>query len=404
VKRSRRIAAAATLIGLLVAILAPTAGAAESAFLQLGKESAAEKLASESTLRLTDLPAGFVLGGETACGLLRDPSENEGIYERREHLPPTPSEAFVNADRPGFCFAEYRRLYRAAGTGRTPLTLSSFALVAPSAKAASEGLTLGAELFEYTLGVGGFTAGGPAPAVGEEARLFRTNRVEFRDLFNLPGTLVLWRQGAVIAGVFATSTKEAVSDAVASAYAARQQTVVTAPRPYPATEAGDRATYLGNPNLSVPVYWLGPKFQLKGSPTSYFESAFGSEELGEQLPGQELSVRYSDGPFLDTWTPRGWERFSRTELGRRGWSQPCTHAESIKLPEGFAVIYASYRKDETTCPSTPPRHFSAHIFLPGAVIAIGEAPNRYSQGFGAGSFESWRGMKAIARALRRYRG
>jgi hypothetical protein len=403
-ERSRRFATALVLLALSAALLAPAAGAFESPFLRNGHESAAERLASESTLRLTDLPAGFVLGGETECGYLRDPSEYEGIYERREHLPPTPAEAFVATSKPGFCFAEYRRLYRAPGSGRTPLTLSSFALVAPSAKAASEGLALGAELFEYTLGVGGFTAGGPAPAVGEEGRLFRTDRVGFRDLFNLPGTLVLWRQGAVLAGVFATSTKEALSDAMASEYAARQQAVVTAPRPYPAAEADDRATYLGNPNLSVPVYWLGTKFELKGSPTSYFESAYGSEELGEQLPGQELTVRYSDGPFLDTWTPRGWAKFSRTELGRRGWSWPCTHAESIKLPEGHAVIYASYRKDEPTCPSTPPRHFSAHVFLPGIVIAIGEAPDRYSQGFGAGSFESWRDLKAIARSLHRYRG
>lgn len=225
----------------------------------------------------------------------------------------------------------------------------------------------------------------------------------FRDLFNLPGTLVLWRQGSVLAGVFATSPKEAVSDALASEYAARQQSVVTAPRPYPAAEADDDATYLDNPNLHVPVYWLGPKFERKGLPTSYFESAFGSGELAERLPGRELSVDYSDGPFLDTWTPGGWEKFSRTELGRREWSWHCTHAESIKLPGGYAVIYASYRKDEKICPSGPPRHFSAHVFLPGAVIAIGEPLNLYSQGFG-GAYESWRGLKAVARALYRYRG
>jgi hypothetical protein len=390
-ERSRGIAAALALAAVLLALLAPAAGAFESPFFHRGRETAAERVASESTLRLADLPAGFVLGGEAECGYLRDPSENEGIYERREHLPPTPSEAFVTATKPGVCFAEYRRLYRAPGTGRTPLTLSSFALVAPSPKAASEGLALGAELFEYTLEVGGFTAGGPAPAVGEEARLFRTNRVDFRDLFNLPGTLVLWRQGAVLAGVFATSTKEALSDAVASEYAARQQSVVTAPRPYPAAEADDDATYLGNPNLHVPVYWLGAKFEPKGLPTSYFENAFGSEELVEGPPGRELTVDYSDGPFLDTWTSRGWAKLSRTGPGRGGWSRPCTHVEAIKLPEGHAVIYA--RKDKKTCPSSTPRHFAAHVFLPGVVITIEP-----------GTYESWRGVKAIARGLRRYRG
>jgi hypothetical protein len=402
-KRSRAIAAVVAITGLCVAVLAPAAGAAEAPLFEPGYvESPAATLALESTLRLTDLPAGFVLGGEAFCGEPRDPKEDEDIYERQEHPPPTPAEAFIATTKAPLCTVEYRRLYRAAGTGSTPDLVQSFALATPNAQAAAKGLALGAELFEYTLAVGGFSAAGPAPAVGEGARLFHSDRARFRRLSNLPGTLLLWRQGAVIAGVFAVSMKSAVSDAAAAEYAARQQTYVAAPRPYLASEAEDVPVYLGNPTLRVPVYWLGESFEPKGLPPAYFEDAFGGEELILRIPGRELSVGYNNGRNLDTWTPSGWAKFSKTVLGRRQWSWRCTRSESIKLPHGHATIYAAYRQDYKTCPSSPPQHFSAHIFLPGAVIAVGEPLSRYSQGEFFG-YESWRGLKAIARSLRPYR-
>jgi hypothetical protein len=391
-------------VGLLVAILAPAAGAFESAFEQLGRGSAAEKIASESTLRLGDLPAGYVLAGEEAsCGLLRDASENYGLLEEEEHLPPNPSEAFVAANHPGFCFVDYQQLYRAAGTGATPLSLASFALVSPSPKAAVEGLTLGPEPFEHTLDVGDFTGAGPAPAIGEETRLFHTNRGQVGVLSNLPSTLVLWRQGATIGGVFATSMKTAVSDAAAAGYAARQQTYVAAPRPYLAREADDTATYLGNPNIKVPIYWLGPAFEPKGLPAASFVRALGSEELVQPVPSRKLLLQYSNFRLLSSWTPGGWAKFSQTPLGRRQWTWRCTRSESIALPHGHALIYASYKKDYGTCPTSPPRHFFAHVFLPGAVITLGESYSPHGQGEFSG-YESWRGMKTIARALHRYRG
>jgi hypothetical protein len=402
-ERSKVIAAIVALAGLCATLLAPAAGAAEPLFFGSGShETAAEKQASESILRVDDMPAGFVLGYEASCGVLRDASENEGIYEREEHLPPNPSEAFLAATKTGFCTAEYERLYRAAGTGATPMTLTSFAMVTPSAAAAAKGLSLGAEPFEYQLDVGDFAAAGQAPAVGEEARLFRSDRAWSRRLSGLLGSLLLWRQGAVIGGVFAVSMKSKVSDTAAAEYAARQQAYVTAPRPYLNSEAGTPATYLDNPNLKVPVYWLGSTFEPKGLESSYFERALGSEELTARLPGRELSVQYSDGPTLDTWTPSGWAKFSKTATGRRQWSWHCTRSESIHLPQGHAVIYAAYQKDYKTCPSSRPHHFSAHVFLPGVVIAIGEPYSRYSQGE-LSAYESRRALKAIARSLRRYR-
>jgi hypothetical protein len=38
------------------------------------------------------------------------------------------------------------------------------------------------------------------------------------------------------------------------------------------------------------------------------------------------------------------------------------------------------------------------------VIAIGEPLGLYSQGYGAGTYESWRGLTAVVKALRPYTG
>ena len=403
-KRSGEIAAVMVLLGLLAGLLASAAEAAEPLFVEATDPgSAIEVAAAGSTLRLADMPAGFVVEEEGAyCREAQTAREEEGIYEQEEHRAPTPAEAFVAATRTSICPVEYRRLYRAPGTGATPLTVTSFTLVTPSAKAAAEGLAIGPELFEYTLYVGGFEGSGAAPPVGEEARAFDTRRGHFRDLSNLPGTLILWRQGAAIGGVYVEAMKAGVADAAAASFAARQQAYVLAPRPYLLAEAEDIPTFLENPNLKVPIWWLGPTFEPKGFRSTFFLGAYGSEESGRPLPGLELSVDYFNFLKLDTWTRPGWAKFSRTPTGRRQWSWHCTRSRTLKLPHGHAVIYGSYRKDEATCPSRPPEHFSAHVFLPGIVIAIGEASNRYSGGEGDGLYESERGLEAIARSLRRY--
>ena len=121
------------------------------------------------------------------------------------------------------------------------------------------------------------------------------------------------------------------------------------------------------------------------------------------MPFRQLSVLYFNYLELDTWTRSGWAKFTKTAMGRLWWTWPCTRRRSLKLPVGHAVIYGTYRKKETTCPSRAPQHFSAHVFLPGVVIAIGEprAPSRFGEG--DGTFESWQGLESVIRGLRRYR-
>jgi hypothetical protein len=393
-KRSGKIAVLTALIGMAIALASPLAAGAETV-------SPAERLAQESVLRLPELPEGYVLG-EWFCGGPSVPSEDEGILEQEEEIPPTPYEAFVEKNHPTVCSFPYERLYRPPGSPAGPPVLHVFAMVTPSAAAATAGLGVGAELATSAFNLEGPDLVNPAPQVGEAARLFRVRSYRYWQRENLTGSAVLWRDGRILAGVFAAGGAPVANDRTANHYAAVQRAVIENPRPYVEAETEDIPTYLDNPNLGVPVYWLGKEFRSGPRSTSYFLGAY-PRGYYRMATEQRMTTQYNTEIWLDSWTPKGWRKFAKTEVGRRQWSWHCTRSRDVKLPHGHAVIYAAYRKDEATCPSSAPHHFIAHVFLPGAVVAIGQPLSRYSQGDLGPEFESFKAMENVVRGLRRWR-
>ncbi|MGH2938660.1 MAG: hypothetical protein ACRDPE_11130 [Solirubrobacterales bacterium] len=181
--------------------------------------------------------------------------------------------------------------------------------------------------------------------------------------------------------------------------------LVIAPGASAATTGGPQSAtaQLKNPDLGSPVYWLGRIFRHHdGSGPSTFLYALGRDELARPLPGQMSQIIYTPELILDTWKPEAWRRFARTTVGKALWTWRCTRSRSVQLPRGRAVIYASYRRDYSTCPTSRPRHYSAHVFLPGAVVAIGEATCATCLG-NAPAYESFGPIGTIARGLRRWR-
>jgi hypothetical protein len=394
VNRSGKITLLVATIGALLALAAPTFAAAEPL-------SPAERLAQESLLRLPELPAGYVLGA-WFCGGPSVPSEGEGIYEREEENPPTPYEAFVEKNHPTVCSFPYERLYRPAGSPAGPPVLQAFTMVTPNAAAAEAGLGVGAELASYAFDLEGPDLVGPAPQIGEAARLFRVRPYRYWQREDLTGSAVLWRDGRILGSVFAAGGAPVANDRTASHYAAVQQAVIENPRPYEEAEIEDIPTYLDNPNFGVPVYWLGKEFKSGPRSTSYFLDAY-PRGYYRMATEQQTTLHYNTEIWLDSWTPAGWRKFAKTEVGRRQTSWHCTRSRDVKLPDGHAVIFAAYRKDDATCPSFAPHHFIAHVFLPGAVVAIGQPLSRYSQGDLGSEFDSFKAMEKIVRGLRRRR-
>jgi hypothetical protein len=403
---------AAALAALLLALGTVLAGAPRAA---AEPPAPTERQALDSVLRLPELPTGYVLGPHY-CNKLRPSEEEAGgiiVEEEGPPRPPTPYEAFVAKTATNTCLFAYERLYRVAGVPAEPGAVFAFTLATPSVAAATEALADGRltmELGEDAVGDAAaereFRPAGPPPALGEGARRFRTDSFYFNEIEDTPGTMVIWRQGKLVAGILAGGSKPAVNDAAAARYGALQQKLIEAPRPYDEAEGEDIPTFLGNPNLGMPVYWLGKEFTpAAGSEAVPFVRADARERLEHPGADRQMSMKYGNELILDSWTPAGWRRFSHTKVARQ-WSPHCAGLQTVKVPEGHAVIATAYGKHRPHCPRFAPNQLLAHVFLPGAVIAIGEAlctasacesnvPPQFTYSLAT--------MKAIVRGLHRWR-
>lgn len=361
--------------------------------IDVGSAVAAEPLATKVLLRLDELPQGFVFEEGSYCEPVapRSGAERSALSEYAERV------------HPYGCHLRYSRLYRSAGAGLDPPVVGTAAVTTHSPAETVEAGPVAAELVEYLTTARNLSEVPALAHLGEETRVFRSSeRIHYRRE-SMPGITVLWRQGSVLASIYVGGWSYAEDEAAAVALAAQQQRHVEGPTPYLAPEADDVPAYFENPKLGLPVYWLGRVFRPgHGLLPSYFLGAYPRSYLGGGPPGFVQDVEYAPALYLDSWSPLGWAHFVKTPLGRRQWSWNCTRSHDLRIRNGHATIYAAYRTGHQVCPSFPPHHFSAHVYLPGVVIAIGEAPCGHCQG-GLVTYESWRGMEAVVRSLRRWR-
>jgi hypothetical protein len=356
--------------------------------------TAASPLAEKTLLRLDELPKGFVFDEDSYCEPVnpRPESRKRALAEYDEQF------------HPYSCHLSYTRLYRLPGEGLDPPIVATGTVTTTSPANTAASAPVAAELIEYLNGSRELTEVPATEALGEETRVFDSGeRVRFRRE-EMEGVTILWRDGRVLAATYVGGWSYSKDQAAAFALAAKQQRHVEDPKPYLAAESNDVPAYFGNPALQLPVYWLGRIFRPgHGLPRSYFWGAYPRSHFGGGgPPGFEQDVEYAPALYLDSWSPGGWARFVKTTLGRRQWSWRCTRSHTVRLPNGHATIYAAYRTGYAVCPSFPPHHFSAHVYLPGVVIAIGEATCGHCQGE-LNTYESWRGMEAVVRSLRRWR-
>ena len=237
----------------------------------------------------------------------------------------------------------------------------------------------------------------PAPeTIGEETRLFHIPDFAIFGDENPQGSLIGWRSGNTLAAIFVQGGDEATNDREAVELARVQQQRIENPTPYTAAERYDHEAGLEDPAIRVPIYWLGRTWT---STRLIGGGAVGT--LVDGLPGQKLGLYYSEDIRLATWTPAGWERFSKTRQGRQmiGWH--CTKAKEVRLDEGSATIYAAYAKDFKTCPRTAPSRYFAVAKLGDAVVAVDFLSCRYCNPIDYDTVYNTRpGMRAIVKGLR----
>lgn len=379
-------------IAVLVAALSATFATAPA--LGSSQEAIRETKTLQMMLRLNQLPPGFVFDENSFCADVRA-EEIEG---------PEPGlAAYAGRYHPYTCSFEHERLYPVDGQEYDPAVVLASVIVNPSLAAVAAGRRAAPELLAYLTQDTGFHEVPTSARIGDGTRLFHTGLAQIRKRWHEPGSAIVWNAGTTTGVVFVAGEEFAELDRAATHFAELQQAHIAAPTPYLLSEGEDVPVFLSNPNLRVPVYWLGRTFKRPGQRTSFFISAHGRREMEGGLSGKQLEVAYAPYLFLDSWTRSGWQRFVQTRVGSRQWSWRCTRSRTVDLPNGHATIYASYRTGYPVCPKFPPHHFSAHVFLPGVVIAIGEAQCGTCQS-GGSVYQSFRGMEAVVRGLRRWTG
>jgi hypothetical protein len=361
----------------LILLAAPAAGAASkpSAKLRAGAE--------ETVLRLHDLPPGYRVSGDSGC-VAFGPT---GFRKLRTY------DRWAIENRPEGCEFEYERRFRVPGDAPAPPRVKGETINTPSDKAAEKGFPI---LFRLILRLTNWESRGTVslgPA-GPTANLFHTD--DF-DAGNSPGSLLIWRQGKLLAALEAGGLKTEDNDSAALYYAQIQQRRLEFPAPYTEAERDDTEVMLDDPGLKLPVYWLGRTFEPEGGPSAELQTATVVERGG--LPGAKLELRY-DGFNLETWTRPSWRLFQDSILGKLN-RPPCTRTYAFEWEQGHAIISAGYRRRtfDEGCPDYPPTRYWAVAHVGGVVIGVNQTTCRcLSPGFGPFS-ESLRGMKTVLRGL-----
>lgn len=337
--------------------------------------------AEETALRLPDLPSGYRVGDDSGCG----PWDPEGASPKVVRL--------IVKYWPEGCTFQYERLFQVPGPETAPL-VESESTAFPNAQSAEQGFAV------LTRGDG---KGGedkpkeilPPPALGESARFFHSNDVLVEGKPRRPGSILFWRQGALISVLLVAGRAPAANDRIALRLAGLQQARVEAPTPYTEAEQDDTEVALDNPALGVPVYWLGPSFAPGlGLPAAELEEVL----VPPGPPGEKVALWY-EGLTVDAWTRASWKRLQHSTLGPLNRKQRCTTVTRVPLDNGHADVFATYAKDYRRCPKRAPDRYFAIAHLGSMVIGIDLALCTQCL-HGGGPFNSLAGMKAAVRSLR----
>lgn len=322
---------------------------------------------------------GYREGDDTRCGFATS-EEDDGLT------------SLFAEERPRACIVEIQRLWASAAG---PRGVTSAAYVFRDEGGAKRGFRDRKLLLQYSASL---TASSEQPAtLGDEARLVRGRGL------NDPAAAVIWRSGNVVAAL----ATEPVDVHATIALARRQQRRIEG-KARPAHRVDTVQLALDDPDLKVPVYWLGRFFD---PPGPLPELGLGEAMLVASGPGDAMMLEYGGRArsrpvdvTLDLWRPEAWRRFRRTLLGRLVWDSPCASRTTVRLRNGHAEIFEGYgtpRPLRQPCPRRAPDRTVAHVYLPGVVVAVdmpycymcAAAPARRNP------YETLAGMEAIARGL-----
>jgi len=346
------------------------------------------------TLRLSDLPPGFVLGDDRGCGGL-------GVEGASDRL-----AAFVVDVRPTSCLSQFE--YVGDARADVPAVVESSAIVLADSDEARRAFDLWRDLVAFSLGFDRVEEEGEAVGLGDVSVVFSTRDPLVQEHMGRTGYGVVWRSGNVVDFVFQGGLGGENGHGLALDLAKTQQERSEKHAPIAQTETDDREVELDTSTVGVPVYWLGTQFDPAGKlPPLELVEAITLEPGGG--PGSQVKIGYGangriTGVTLDLWTPVSYKRFKGTRLGLMVWSWPCTEAKEIRLPGGRAVIYAGYSEPaREPCAKRPFDRYLAYAYFDGVVVAVNMVYCYMCAARGrpeTDPYNSFAGMEAVVTGLR----
>lgn len=390
-------------IALTLVILIGAASALKAA----GPESApGENAALARLLRFKDLPLGYRLlsfgpspeypAQSLTCGAI-DPANSQPDLT-----------AFVRRYSPLGCYAIYYRSFHVPETHPAALAVGSGAMVMDSIEGAKAGLAVAPELLSHLIGNELPEEVEAGATIGDATRLFHWKHPGLFKARERPSaSFLVWRSGSVVAAVFATDGTMEANDRAVRELAQLQQQRIEAPAPIKTSEFDSSEVALEDPALDIPVFWLGRRFAPgHGLPQLRLEDSGSMSAADSLVPRVSLSYteyprhRYAEMLLLDFWSRKQWKRLE-TKRHRLPALPSCPTAEPLRIAREHVVIYRGF---ETGFKGCGYRHginsFIARINL-GGVIATAETVMvcAVCASAGTGSYDSRRGMEAIARGL-----
>jgi hypothetical protein len=326
-------------------------------------------------LRLADLPKGFRYGDDAACGEVGTTEGSDPELDR-----------FIIETRPRACLGEFNRHY-----GEEPGQVQSAIFRFGSGADAERAWERRKRLF------------------GSYSSIFITSerpRGEFVGFaskgLNEPGAGETWRDGSLVVAVYEEGLAGDPGQRFARDLAEKQRRRIESPSDPVQEEEDDREVGLDHPSISVPVYWLGGRFEPGEGlpPLELYEGLHLGPGGG---PGNDVKIDYSaegGGVHIDLWKPDTWRTFKTTRLGKMIWSSRCVRRSELAVAGGRAEIYGGYSKG---C-SGEPDHWLAHVYYDDVVVAVNMA---YCYMCGGrprtDPYNSREGMEAVVKGLTRRR-
>lgn len=378
-------------LGLAVALLFLLAPGANAFSEPSGKLVAGSE---ETVLRLHDLPPGYQVGDDSGCGPYYPGGEEGGSLNRLQRR----YARWVARYWPEGCFYEYEQVFEVPELGPAPPEVEAETLNTPSRAAALSGYGIFLALLDTTK-AGRNREEVTIPPSGTPALLVHSRATPIEGKPGSPRTYVFWRHRKLLSFIQTEGLDPRRNDQAALRFAEAQQSRLEHPSPYTEAEWDDSEVWLDDPQLPVPVYWLGRNFAPGGKlPAAEFIDGFGLDGYGP--PGEKLRINYN-GFALDTFTAQSWKRFQRSELGRLNRRARCTRTRRIETPQGDAILYAGYvRRRPGTCPDRAPDRHWAIVRIDDLVIGVNLTICTKCAGRDRGAYNSDRGMRAIVRGLR----